>query len=137
MAAPCCRGCISISRTSMPAASASGSIRSVLDLCLAGATPPSGVAIVMPAAPAHWLQCRHVRCIHRHGLVNVSTANSSLPWRQGHAAMTGNGKAAQGGRAVGPDWTDSLAAFRSNRPAGLTIEYGCEVASLVRPPVDA
>lgn len=37
------------------------------------------------------------------------------------------------GRAVGPDWTESLAAFSAGSAAGLQVEYNCEVSALVRP----
>jgi len=33
---------------------------------------------------------------------------------------------------VGPEWTESLASHGVSRPAGLTVEYGCEVQALVR-----
>ena len=37
------------------------------------------------------------------------------------------------GRAVGPEWTESLAAFGASSSAGLQVEYNCEVSALVRP----
>ena len=99
---------------------------------------PCGVATVTPVVPAHWSRRLHVRLhnIHQACCCDCTRCRLSLPWGQGHTAMSGSGEAGQGGRAVGPDWTDSLVAFRSSSPAGLTVEYGCEVASLVRPQVD-
>jgi NAD(P)H-nitrite reductase large subunit len=35
------------------------------------------------------------------------------------------------GRAVGPEWTESLAAFGASSSAGLQVEYNCEVSALV------
>jgi hypothetical protein len=59
-----------------------------------------------------------------------SGGSSSFTQRQG---LLGQEAELGLGRAVGPEWTESLAAFGVSHPAGLAVEYGCEVQELVRP----
>lgn len=62
-----------------------------------------------------------MRRLHRSGSTSF-TQRQGWPGDDGELGM---------GHAVGPEWTDSLAAYGVSSPAGLQVEYGCEASALV------
>lgn len=60
--------------------------------------------------------------VHCRRLTAVCCVMQGWPGDEGELGM---------GHAVGPEWTDSLAAYGVSSPAGLQVEYGCEASALV------